>query len=172
MTAASRTGLTRSALSTLSTADPEKCWTPEDIVALATRRDPVSPLGTYYYSLHNYVLWLGMIIERCAGTTYADQPDAIPLTISGPARQLFYPARARRSRRRPATANLFAAEHSAAPSGRCTHARSSPPIPLALGPAGAISRPSRPCNVGIALAPGISSTMRRQLDRWRLSREP
>jgi D-alanyl-D-alanine carboxypeptidase len=52
--------------SLLSAASPDRCWKPDEIVALAARQGTGAPIGTFYYSDTNYII-LGMIAERVTG---------------------------------------------------------------------------------------------------------
>jgi D-alanyl-D-alanine carboxypeptidase len=125
-------------LSTQSGSDPAKCWTPEEIVALAKQQGPGAPLGTYYYSDTNYVL-LGMIVEKVTGATYGDQLKTRILDKLG-LHETVYPDPCSTAIPEPAaTGYLVQLEQLTGPNGpRYQREKLPPPSPSTLGPAGAI----------------------------------
>lgn len=63
--------------------DRYKRWTPRQLVALATARDPLFPPGTAWsYSNTNYVL-IGLVIERVTGRSLAAEIECRLLTPLG-----------------------------------------------------------------------------------------
>jgi D-alanyl-D-alanine carboxypeptidase len=61
------------ALSTAMDADPEKAWTPQEVLDIAFRHPPqFAPDASYEYSNTNYAL-LGLVAEKAAGRPLAEQ---------------------------------------------------------------------------------------------------
>jgi D-alanyl-D-alanine carboxypeptidase len=153
--------------SLLSAASTDRCWKPEEIVALAARQGAGAPIGSFYYSDTNYII-LGMIVERVTGKPFRELIDRRiikPLKL----RDTVYPDLCSSEIPAPAARGYEVTIEGLTGGDGPRYRRIPAPAvkPSALGPAGALISSVRDLRVWVQ-ALGTGTLLNRRVQRERL----